>query len=220
MHSHMNRNENDDLSERFHILKTRQSPAFYEETITKVNMEEHIDLDDMGRTTWERTPVRRVNVISGPQSAFARLFPDRYRQEEEEKEFRNKQRSKSSEHRHANLDRMPAQYTISDDEDDEHQDQIRRSRRVRFFNEKDDSFQTRTKSEPYLHQMYSNNDLHYDPDPEIIYRDNPDDVTYTRKVGVRYLKPPTPPPPGPILIREVQSTPPNNPPPLVVSTTP
>ncbi|CAF5189969.1 unnamed protein product, partial [Rotaria sp. Silwood1] len=62
--------------------------------------------------------------------------------------------------------------------------------------------------------------LNYDPDPEIIYRDNPNKLVYVQKIGVRYLKPPTPPPPEPIIVREVQSTPPQEPPPLVVSTTP
>jgi hypothetical protein len=212
MNSPIAQNENDDVSEHFHTLKTEQ-PTFYDETITTINKEEHTNRDEMSRITLERTPIRRVNLINGPQSAFARLFPDKYRQEEE---IKNRQRSKSIEIHHAISD-------SDDDDDDESDDQkesIRKSRRVTFFTNEDDSLKTRTKSEPYLNQMHLNNDINYDPSPEVIYRDNPDDVVYTQKVGVRYLKPPTPPPPGPILIREIQSIPPQDPPPLVVSTTP
>jgi hypothetical protein len=210
MNSHITQNENDDVSQHFHILKTQQ-PTFYDETITTINKEEYTNLDEMSRITWEKTPIRRVNLISGPQSAFARLFPEKYRQEQE---LRNKQRSKSIEIHHAISD------SDDDDDDDNQKERIRKSRRVTFFTNEDDSLKTRTKSEPYLNQIHLNNDINYDPNPEVIYRDNLDDVVYTQKVGVRYLKPPTPPPPGPILIREIQSTPPQDPLPLVVSTTP
>lgn len=44
--------------------------------------------------------------------------------------------------------------------------------------------------------------LNYDPDPEIIYKENHQPVEYTQDIMVRYLKPPTPPPPGDIIIRE------------------
>lgn len=221
MNSHIDKNENDDVSQRFHILKTQQ-PTFYDETITTINKEEHTNLNDMKRIIWEKTPIRRVNLVSGPQSAFARLFPEKYRQEEE---LRNQQRSKSTENQYSNIDRINIQHTVSDSDDedsdnDNQKERIRKSRRVTFYTNEDDSLKTRTKSESYLNQMHLNNDINYDPNPEIIYRDNPDDVIYTQKVGVRYLKPPTPPPPGPILIREIQGTPPQDPPPLVVSTTP
>jgi hypothetical protein len=219
---HKNENENDDVSQRFQHLKTEQ-PSLYEQKITTINKEEYTDFDDMTTTTTttslERTPIRRFNLISGPRSAFARLFPDKYRQQEES----NKQRSKSTDHRYSNIDLITIQHTTSDDDDDNNnnnKERIRKSRRVRFHTDEDNSLKSRTKSESYLNQIHLNNDINYDPNPEIIYRDNPDDIVYTQRVGVRYLKPPTPPPPGPILIREVQSTPPTAPPPLVVSTTP
>jgi len=220
MNSNIHKNENDDVNQRFQFLKTQQS-SIYEEVIATEKRKEYTDSDDMTTTklNLERTPIRRVNLISGPHSAFARLFPNKYRQQEE---FFNKQRSKSSDNQHSNIDRITIQDTTSDDEDDgNHKERIRRSRRVRFYIDKDDSsLKTRTKSEPYLDQIHYNNDINYDLDPEIIHHDNPDDVVYTQKVGVRYLKPPTPPPHGPILIREIQSSPPNAPPPLVVSTKP
>lgn len=231
MTSNIDQNEEDDLDQPFYIRKTEQSPPFYEETTTMtttttgINQRNSSDFNDRTRQTLDTTPIRRVNVINGPQSAFARLFPEKYRQQED---YQYQQRSKSSDHRHhqrhhGNTDHISIQYAISDDEDiekDYEQSDIRRSRRVRFFTDEGDSFNTRTKSEPYLNELHANNVLNYDPQPEIVHRDNPDHVTYTRKVGVRYLKPPTPPPPGPILIREVQPSPPKNPPPLVISTTP
>jgi len=197
MNSNIHKNENDDVSQRFQSFKTEQFK------------EEHINLDNMITTTWEKSPIRRLNFISGPQSAFARLFPDKYRQQEE---FINQQRSKPCD----------IQHTISDDDDhDDHdREELKKSRRVRFYTNEDDSIKIHAKSEPCLNQIHLDNDINYDPNPEIIYHDNPDNIIYTQKVGVRYLKPPTPPPPGPILIREIQSTPPNAPPPFVVSTTP
>jgi hypothetical protein len=216
MKSNIQKNEDDDDSQRFQPLKTQQ-PSLHEEIINK---EEYTDMDDM-TTTWEKSPIRRVNVISGPQSAFARLFPEKYRQQEE---FIHTQRSRSIDNQYSNSDRTTIQHTTSDDDEDDDDDddrqRIRKSRRVRFHTNEDESLKTRTKSEPYLNQIPCNNDLNYDPNPEIMYHDNPDDIIYTQKVGVRYLKPPTPPPPGPIVIREIQPSPPNNPPPLVVSTTP
>jgi len=213
MNGNIHTNENDDVSQRFQVLNE-------EITITE-NREESTDSDDMATAiNLERTPIRRVNFISGPNSAFARLFPDKYRQQEE---FINKQRSKSSDNQYLNIDRIVISQTTSADEDDDvnnHKERIRKSRRVQFYTNEDDSLKTRTKSEPYLDQIHSNNDINYDPNPEVIYHDNPNDVIYTQKVGVRYLKPPTPPPSGPILIREIQSSPPNVPLPLVVSTTP
>jgi hypothetical protein len=219
MHTNVHKNEHDDDSQRFHLLKT-QSPSLYDEEITTINKEENRHINKMSTATWETSPIRRVNLISGPHSAFARLFPDKYRQQEE---FIEKQRSKSSDnHQHSNIDR----FRTSDDDDDDDIDNkgVRKSRRVRFYTNEDETLKTRTKSEPYLNQMsmseFCPDDVNYDPNPEIIRHKNPDNITYTQKVGVRYLKPPTPPPPGPILIREIQSTPPNDPPPLVVSTTP
>ncbi|CAF3679150.1 unnamed protein product [Adineta steineri] len=184
--------------------------------------------NEMTSTTWETTvPAKRGHRLCGPQSAFARLFPDRYRHQEE---LIRKQRSVSSENQRSNTDHFATRHTTSDDENDEvfhghNNDPCRRSRRVRFYTNEINSPHIQTHSEPYLNQMhlaskYSENNLNYDPNPEIIYRDNLKDIVYTQKVGIRYLRPPTPPPPGPIVIREIQSKPLNDPPPLVVSATP
>lgn len=206
--------ENDDVHQHFQHFKIQQ-PSLHKE--------EYKNINDMTTTNWDRTPIRRNNFVSGPQSAFARLFPDKYRQQEE---LLNTQRSKSSDNRHLNINhRITIQHSETDDDvDDDENYTVRKSRRVRFYPNDDDDddccLKNRTKSEPHLNQIHLNNDINYDPNPEIIYRDNPDDVTYTQRVGVRYLKPPTPPPPGPILIREMQSSPPAALPPLVVSTTP
>lgn len=218
MNSNIYINENDDVTQRY---ETPQPCVYEEEKITTtINREEYRNMNDITqKTIWDRTPIRRTNLISGPQSAFARLFPDKYRQQEEEEEYVNKQRSKSNDHRYLNINHVEIQHSTSDDDDDDHDHDhenknhcLRKSRRVRFYmNDEDNNLKTRTKSEPQLN---------YDPDPEVIYHNNPDKITYTQKVGVRYLKPPTPPPPGPILIREIQSSPPAAPPPLVVSTTP
>lgn len=224
MTSSIEQSEYDDLDQQFYIRKTPISSPFYEEkmttTTTVIDREERTDFDDLTRTTWETTPIRRVNLVSGPQSAFARLFPDKYRQQEE---YHRQQRSKSSDHHRTNSNHIPVQYVVSDNEDmesDYQESEIRRSRRVRFITDEENSFHTRTKSEPYLKDLHLNDDFNYDPHPEVVHRENSDNIIYTQRVGVRYLKPPTPPPPGPILIREIQPTPPNDPPPLVVSTTP
>jgi hypothetical protein len=194
MNSHIYKNELNDDSQRFHLLQS-EKPS--------LNM--------------NTSPIRRVNIISGPQSAFARLFPDKYRQQEE---LMRRQRSKSSDNqRYQHVERIRTEHTISDDDDDDSEG-IRKSRRVRFHTNEDDN---RTKSEPFLDQMdlsESHCPVNYDPNPELIYRDNPDDLFYTQKVGVRYLRPPTPPPHGAIVIREVQPAPPEELPPYVVSATP
>ena len=205
MTSNSDKSENDDVSLAFDIVKTAEA-NIDDGTLTANDEDESTNFDTMTTDNWERNPIRRVNVIGGPQSAFARLFPEKYRQEEEE--VRSQQRSKS----------IDIQHGTSDDENEQeqqHQTQMRKSRRVRFYTDEDDHrLQTRTKSESYLNQLHLNTDLNYDPNPEIIYRDNPDKLIYTQKVAIRYLKPPTPPPPGPIVIREIQSKPPNEPPPL------
>lgn len=54
----------------------------------------------------------------------------------------------------------------------------------------------------YYEQMISNDpELFFDPNPQIITKENPEQVTYKQNVSVRYLVPPTPPPPGPLIIR-------------------
>jgi hypothetical protein len=44
-------------------------------------------------------------------------------------------------------------------------------------------------------------DLNNDPNPEIITKSNPDQITYKQNISILYLVPPTPPPPGPLIIR-------------------
>jgi hypothetical protein len=178
-------------------------PKLYEQDITTIttktiNKELNSVTDEMTTTRLEKSPVRRVNLVCGPRSAFARLFPDKYRQQ---------QRSKSSDSPRYNFDYARNPRIPSDDED------VSRSRQISFYNQQ--------KKNPYLSDQHlSRIPLNYDPNPEIIYRDNPNKVVYVQKIGVRYLKPPTPPPPEPIIIREIQSPPPREPPPLVISTTP
>ena len=54
----------------------------------------------------------------------------------------------------------------------------------------------------YYEQVISNDpELFQDPNPEIIRKEYPEQVTYKQNVSVRYLLPPTPPPPGPLIIR-------------------
>ena len=226
--------DNDD-SQRFHRIRTGwfhntqqpSVPKLYEQTVTTTTTtttkkESNSVTDEMTTTRLERSPIRRVNLVSGPQSAFARLFPDKYRQEQEE--LANRQRSHSSDNQRYNFDRIQNQSIISDHDESE---SMRKARRVSFYDQQCESFlsehnglSTRAKSEPHLSTNLSQVPLNYDPDPEIVYRDNPNKVVYFQKVGVRYLKPPTPPPPGPLIVREVPSTPPQDPPPLVVCTTP
>jgi hypothetical protein len=183
-------------SDRFEKTVKPSVPELYEQEVTEVttttvNKEANTVMDEMTTTRLEKGPLRRC---CGPRSAFARLFPHKYRQE---------QRSKSTEDRRYNFDRNEDLRIPSDDA----------RRRVSYYNQ--------LNSNRYLSdQNLSQIPLNYDPNPEIIYRDNPNKVVYTQKVGVRYLKPPTPPPPEPIIIREIQATPPQEPPPLVISTTP
>lgn len=185
----------------------KTEPTLYEQdltttTTTVINKEVNTTTDEMTTTHLEKSPLRRVNVISGPQSAYARLFPDKYRREQEE--LARRQRSKSIESRRYNFDR--------NNDDNEPRET---SHRVSFYDEYD-----RANSNSYLHEDVSRIPLNYDPNPDIIYRDNPNKLVYVQKVGVRYLKPPTPPPPEPIIIRERHATPPRNPPPLIISATP
>ncbi|CAF1386344.1 unnamed protein product [Rotaria sordida] len=224
----------DNDNQRFHRIrtewfhKTQQPtvPNLYEQTITTttttIDKELNSTTDEMTTTHLEKSPIRRVNLVTGPQSAFARLFPDKYRQEQEE--LARRQRSKSSDDQRYNFDRVKYQQIPCNNNDNEI---ITRTRQVSFFDEYNNEFSsdqnllnTRTKSESYINENLTHMPLNYDPDPEIIYRDNPDKVVYIQKIGVRYLKPPTPPPPEPIIVREIQSTPPQEPPPLVVSSTP
>jgi len=220
MNSNIDKNENE--SQR------SEQPFSYEEKIRTIDTKEPMNSDEMMTTTtarWETRPARRVHLIGGPQSAFARLFPEKYRQQEE---LIRTQRSRSNDNRYRSIDHITIQHIISDDDDnddDDCQERIRKSCRQRFHNNEDNSLKIRAKSEPYLDRIHlssecSTNEINYDPNPEIIYRENPNDIIYTQKVGVRYLRPPTPPPPGPLLIREIQSTPPIDPPPFIVSPTP
>ena len=208
-------------------------PDVYEQTLTTtttttLNKEFNSSIDEMTTTHLERSPIRRVNLVGGPRSAFARLFPDKYRQEQEEAS--RMQRSKSSDDRRYKFNRIadPPRCTQESRTIDRH----RTRHRVSFDDTDANELKTRTKSDPHLHEYInlpsatttdadlSHMPLNYDPDPEIIYRDNPDKLVYVQKVGVRYLKPPTPPAPGPLVIREVQATPHKPLPPLVVSNTP
>lgn len=169
-------------------------------------------------TNWHRCPFRRSNLISGPKSAFARLFPEKYRQQE----INRAQRSRSNDNRYRSTDRIISQCTSDDEDKAKCQEQIRKSRRVKFYNNEDNCLKTRARSEPYLDriQLSSEECSDYDLNPEIICHDHPDDIVYTQKVGVRYLRPPTPPPPGPIVIREIQPIPPKDPSPIFISGTP
>ena len=234
MNTHIYKNEitDDDDRQHFHCIPpdwykptTRYvKPDLYEQTVTTtttttINKETNSTSDEMTSTRLEKSPMRRVNLVSGPQSAFARLFPERYRQEQEE--YARKQRPISfSDQQYYNFDRA----TTTDNADLE---ELRKSRRVSFYDQQNNKYlsdridkNTHYKSEPYLHELSANIPLNYDPDPEIHYRDNPNKVVYVQKVGVRYLKPPTPPPPEPIIIRERHATPPQDPPPMIISPTP
>ncbi|CAF0801404.1 unnamed protein product [Didymodactylos carnosus] len=115
-----------------------------------------------------------------------------------------------------------------------------------IFDEKHYTTRPRTISEPYIHDTHvyretipgelndlfvkktpseeqirsvpvEHHPLNFDPDPEIVYKDNPERIVYVQKVGVKYLQPPTPPPPGPLIIKEVRSPPPPEIPPLIVT---
>ncbi|CAF1677242.1 unnamed protein product [Adineta ricciae] len=218
-------NEHVNNSERSHFLKTQAVPAVEQITGTNYrNQQPKRDVMTTTATSWDSTPVKRGNFICGPHSAFARLFPDKYRHQEEST---RKPRSLSIDTQRAGVDHVTIPRIPSDNEDcGGCLDKVKRSRRVRFdTNEYDNSLHIRTKSEPYLNRVdlsteYLGNEINCDPNPEVIRCDNPKEVVYTQKVGVRYLRPPTPPPPGPLVIREVHPAPPVDPPPLIVSTTP
>ncbi|CAF1108222.1 unnamed protein product [Rotaria sp. Silwood1] len=164
-------------------------------------------------TSWKTTLLRPTPLIGGPQSAFARLFPEKYRQQEELK----KQRSKSSDNHCLNNDRIIIEHRTNDDDNDNNQ-KLRRSGRIRFHSNVNDSFQNLTKSEPHLNQIHLSSDyskyyMNYDTNYT-------DDITYTQTIGIRYLRPPTPPSPEPLVIREIQTTLPDEPSSLIISTTP
>jgi len=194
-------------------------PTLYEQTVTTTtetvtNKETNTKTDEMTTTHLERSPMRRVNIVSGPRSAYARLFPDKYRQEQDE--LARRQRSQSTDNQRYNFDRF-----VKSNNDNEAVKQYNRP--ISFYDQslsEPNYVNTRTKSDPYIHEDVTRIPLNYDPNPEIIYRDNPNKVVYLQKVGVRYLKPPTPPPPEPIIIRERHATPPQDPPPIVIAATP
>lgn len=194
--SHIYRNELiDDRQRWYRETSPSVKPELYEQTVTStttttINKERNSLTDEITRTQLERSPLRRVNVVCGPQSAFARLFPEKYRREQDQLSAKQRSRSVSDRDRY-NFDRQ----TTTDD---------RKSRRVSFYDQ----------------EIASNVPLNYDPNPEIIRRDNPNNVVYVQKVGVRYLKPPTPPPLEPIIIRERHATPPPHLPPMIITTTP
>ncbi|CAF4649108.1 unnamed protein product, partial [Rotaria magnacalcarata] len=71
----------------------------------------------------------RVNLVTGPQSAYARLFPDKYRREQED--ITRKQGSKWSDCQRYNFDRTQDQQ-ISFSNDDKNEQLRRRSHQVSF----------------------------------------------------------------------------------------
>ncbi|CAF2030745.1 unnamed protein product [Rotaria magnacalcarata] len=68
----------------------------------------------------------------------------------------------------------------------------------------------------YQQFIQNHPDVHNDPNPQIIVKQNPDQVTYQQNVSVRYLVPPTPPPPGPLIIREIAPPRLPTPPPVII----
>lgn len=90
---------------------------------------------------------------------------------------------------------------------------------------KDNANQTTTASTQQNDQQFLSNyqqviqnhpDVFKDPNPQIINKPNPDQLTYQQNVSIRYLVPPTPPPPGPLIIREIVPPRAPSPPPLVI----
>ncbi|CAF1069340.1 unnamed protein product [Adineta steineri] len=213
-------------TEWFHKTQQPAVPALYEQevtttTTTTINKEANEKTDEMVTTQLESSPIRRVNLVSGPQSAYARLFPDRYRQEQEE--LVRKHRSKSTDSQRYNFDRV-LQHRVASEDDC--LDTLRKSRQVSFYNQRkgecpchQHDLNNRTHSYPCLNERTVEVPVNFDPEPEIVYQKNPDELVYIQKVGVRYLEPPTPPPPEPIIIREIQQSP-QQLPPLILSTTP
>jgi hypothetical protein len=59
----------------------------------------------------------------------------------------------------------------------------------------------------YQQLIHNHPELHDDPNPEVIIKPNPDQITYQQNIFVRYLVPPTPPPPGPLIIRGTNYSP-------------
>ncbi|CAM2710347.1 unnamed protein product [Rotaria socialis] len=68
----------------------------------------------------------------------------------------------------------------------------------------------------YQQFIQNHPDVHNDPNPQVIVKPNPDQVTYQQNVSVRYLVPPTPPPPGPLIIREIAPPRLPTPPPVII----
>ncbi|CAF3434215.1 unnamed protein product [Rotaria socialis] len=213
-------------TEWFHQTPHSSVPHFYEQTVTtttttSINKEANSTTDEMTTVHLEKSPIRRVNLVTGPQSAYARLFPDKYRREQED--ITRKQGSKWSDCQRYNFDRIQNQQ-ISFSNDDKNEQLRQKSHQVSFDDQQCDEYLSNQNSRPKFDSYCAENlariPLNYDPDPEIVYRDNPDKFVYIQKIGVRYLKPPTPPPPEPIIVREVRATPPQDPPPLYISSTP
>lgn len=200
------------------------TPNLYEQTVTTtttttVNKEANAVTDEMTTTNLEKSPIRRVNLVTGPRSAYARLFPDKYRQEQDD--LPQTHYSPLGDDQRYNFDYNKNQRMSSNIDDSQ---STQKARQVSFEDECTEEYfineSSRTRAEPCLDENLSRVPLNFDPDPEIIYRDNPNKLVYRQKIGVRYLKPPTPPPPEPIIVREVQATPPEEPPPLIISSTP
>ena len=167
-------------TEWFHQTPQSSVPNLYEQTVTTtttttINKEANSTTDEMTTTHLEKSPIRRVNVVTGPQSAYARLFPDKYRREQDD--IARKHRSKSSDCQRYDFDRIHDQQ-ISFSNDDKNEQLRRRSRQVSFYDQQYDEYlsnpNSRPKSDSYCDKNLVHIPLNYDPDPEIVYRDNLD----------------------------------------------
>lgn len=149
----------------------------------------------MTTTMWQTSSIRPTSLITGPNSAFARLFPEKYRQQEE---LTRKQRSKSTDHQRSNLYQIAtATKKIVDNNKTPTKEKGKRLSRIKLSNNETNHRPSRAKSESQLKQIHSSSNDNLN---------KPDDTKYTQKIGIRYLRPPTPPSPEPIVIHEIEST--------------
>lgn len=153
------------------------------------------DRDQRISNIWKSSPIQPYHLRSGPQSAFARLFPEQYRREQE---TIRKQRSSSNEHLHAELPSIVS-HCFSDDEDLTNCNGKRKRSRVTFSTMVKEKYTVLAKSEPHLAETPKQKTDYYEPfssypdieylRPKLIYQAGPYRLLCIPRVDARYLRP-------------------------------
>ena len=154
-----------------------------------------IDRDQRISNIWKSSPIQPYHLRCGPQSAFARLFPERYRREQETV---SKQRSLSNDHLHPDLPSIVS-HCFSDDDDLKNCNGKRTRSRVTFSTVVKEKYTVLAKSESHLAETPKQKTDYYEPfssypdieclRPKLIYQAGPYRLLCIPRVDARYLRP-------------------------------